>query len=114
MAEKSDVFVLDILMKNETKHKDMIDIMNHLHNYLGEAWNPDHPVLSGGDQVTCERQLGAKRHMMCGNTAVERLDLLQPVVEDWHCLVSLVGVSIIYIAVIKNALCTIIVNLNCR
>ena len=26
MAEKSDVFVLDILMKNETKHKDMIDI----------------------------------------------------------------------------------------
>lgn len=94
MAEKSDVFVLDILMKNETNHKDMIDIMTKLQDYLGEGWNPDHPVLSGGDQVTCERQLGAKRHVMCGNTAKERLDFLQPVVEDWHCLVSFVGVSI--------------------
>ena len=96
MSNKFDVFVLDILMKNETKNKDMIKIMQTIQDYLGESYNVDHPVLCGGDQLTCERQLGAKRHMMCGNTAWDKLDLLQPVVEDWHCLVSLVGVSIIH------------------
>lgn len=93
MSKKSEVFVLDILHKNETKNKDMVDIMKTLQGYLGEEYSADRPVLSGGDQLTCERQLGAQRHMMCGNTAEERLELLEPVVEDWHCLVSLVGVS---------------------
>lgn len=94
MSKKSDVFVLDVLMKNETKHKDMIDIMATLQGYLGEGYSADHPVASGGDQVTCERQMGSQRHMMCGNTARDRLELLEPVAEDWHCLVSLVGVSV--------------------
>ena len=44
-------------------------------------------------KVTCERQIGSQKHMMCGNTARERLQVLEPVVEDWHCLVSLLGVS---------------------
>lgn len=37
MSQKSEVYVLDILMKNEAKHKDMIDIMNTLQSYLGDA-----------------------------------------------------------------------------
>jgi hypothetical protein len=90
MSKKSDVFVLDVLMKNEVEHKDMIEIMKTLQGYLGEDYGDDHPVLVGGDQLTCERMLGSQRHLMCGNTKGERLELLLPVSED---CVSLIGVS---------------------
>lgn len=30
---------------------------------------------------------------MCGNTPRERLEILEPVSEDWHCLVTLLEVS---------------------
>ena len=91
MCKKSDVVVLDILMKNES---DMVDIMTTLQDYLGEDYSDDRPVLSRGDQMTCERQVGAQRHMMCGNSVKERLESLKPVAEDWHCLVAFIGVSI--------------------
>lgn len=42
---------------------------------------------------TCERGNGAQRNMMCGNSIVERLGLLEPVSEDWHCLVRLLQVA---------------------
>ena len=93
MSKKSEVVVLDVLMKNEAKNRDMLDIMNTLQGYLGEKYPEDRPVLCGGDHMTVEREVGAQRHMMCGNTRRERLELLEPVVEDWHCLVCLIGVS---------------------
>ena len=46
MSKKSDVYVLDILMKNEAKHKDMIDIMTTMQSYLG-----DDPSIATG--CTC-------------------------------------------------------------
>ena len=92
MSKKSEVVVLDVLMKNETKHADMIAIMNTMQEYLGSDYDEERRILSGGDQVTYERQLGSQKHMMCGNTTKERLQILEPVVEDWHCLVSLLGV----------------------
>ena len=93
MSQKSEVVVLDVLMKNETVHTDMISIMNTMQGYLGEDYDDNRRILSGGDLLTCERQVGAQKHMMCGNTPKERLQVLQPVVEDWHCLVSLLSVS---------------------
>ena len=94
MSLKSEVFVLDVLMKNEAKHQDMIAIMQTYQRYLTDSGCSDtERVLSGGDQLTCERQVGSQRHMMCGNAPRERLGLLEPVVEDWHCLVSFLGVS---------------------
>lgn len=93
MSEKSEVYVLDILMKNEAKHKDMIDIMTRMQDYLGENYDEERRILSGGDLVTCERQVGAQRHLMCGNTQKERLEILEPVGEDWHFRLCLLGVS---------------------
>ena len=52
----------------------------------------DRRVASGGDHLTCERQLGA-RHLMDGDTPRDRLELLEPQAEDWHCLVCVLGVS---------------------
>ena len=66
--------------------------MNTMQEYLGSDYDKERIILSGGDQVTYERQLGSLKHMMCGNTTRERLQVLEPVVEDWHCLVSLLRV----------------------
>ena len=90
MRQKSEVVVLDVLHKNETSHADMISIMKVQQKYSGDS---DTTVLSGGDQLTCERQRGAKTHVMDGDTWRDRLDLLEPVVEDWHALQSFLGVS---------------------
>ena len=93
MAKKSEVVVLDILMKNETEHKDMLEIMGVIQDYLGDSYPQERRVLSGGDHLTCERQIGAQRHMMDGNTQQERLEILEPVVEDWHCQMCILVVS---------------------
>lgn len=68
MSQKSDVFILDV---------------------LGEGYQDGRVVACGGDQLTRERQSGAQRHVMCGDTPRERLELLEPVSEDWHALVCL-------------------------
>ena len=62
MGKKSEATVLDILMKNEASRSDMIDIMKCMHDYLGKEYPTERRVLSGGDQLTCERQVGAQRH----------------------------------------------------
>jgi len=40
--------------------------------------------LFGGDQLTCARARSAKRHRQDSATPLEKLDGLEPVVEDWH------------------------------
>ena len=92
MATKSEVVVLDVLHKNETLHADMVDIMKEEQSYLGGK--SDLTVISGGDQVTCERQRCSQQHMMDADTRSGRLELLEPCVEDWHCLLSVLGVGV--------------------
>ena len=99
MSKKSEVFVLDVLMKNEAKHTDMIDIMSAMQGYLGEGYHDGRVVACGGDHLTVERQIGAQRHLMDGDTPRERMELLEPVVEDWHALVCLLKVNTILIII---------------
>lgn len=94
MAAKSNVVVVDVLLKNEACHSDMIDIMATMQEYLGKEYPEDRRLLSGDDQLTCERQVGAQRHRMDGDTVRDRLSIFEPVTEDWHCLVCLLSVSI--------------------
>ena len=79
--------MLDVLMKNESSRSDMIDIMKCMQDYLGKEYPSERRVPSGGDQQTCERQVGAQRHTMDGDTIQDRLGILEPVMDDWHCLV---------------------------
>ena len=81
-------------MKNEASRSDMIDIMKCMQDYLGKEYPSERRVPSGGDQLTCERQVGAQRHTMDGDTIQDRLGLLEPVTEDWHCLVCFLSVSV--------------------
>ena len=46
MAKKSDVIVLDVLMKNEAKNADMLDIMQAMQGYLAEDFPSNQRVLS--------------------------------------------------------------------
>ena len=94
MAQKSDVHVIDVLLKNEAKHSDMIDILLHQHSFITDDFPDGHKLLSGGDQLTCERQVGAQRQRMDGDTAREKLRLVEPQVEDWHTLMTFLSVSI--------------------
>ena len=91
MADKSEVIVLDVLHKNEIKSTHMIQIMRGMASYLGTTYK--HIVLTGGDHVTCEREQGAKRHVMFSNTPEGRLEQLEPCVEDWHCVMNFMMVS---------------------
>ena len=91
MSEKSEVAVIDVLHKNETCNKDMHEIMLTMQSYLGDTFSEK--VLSGGDQVTCERQKCVQRHVMDSDTPAERLEMLEPVLEDWHALMCFLTVS---------------------
>ena len=82
--------LLDVLMKNEAVHTDMVDILIHIQSYLGENYPRNCKVGAGGDQMTVERERGAQRHQMDGDTVEERLGLLVPDTEDpgtvwWFC-----------------------------
>ena len=61
----------------------MLVIMKTMHDYFGEDFPNDNKVLSGGDQLTCERQSCAQKHVMDGDVPIE---LVEPVTEDWHTL----------------------------
>ena len=86
MALKSEVFFVDILMKNEAVHTDMVDIMVYMQDLLGKDVPSGCKVLSGGDQLTCEQQANAQRHRMDGDSIAYHLQLLEPICEDWHAL----------------------------
>lgn len=92
MALKSEVFFVDVLMKNEAVHADMVDIMEYMQDRLGEEFSTC-KVLSGGDQLTCERQANAQRHRMDGDSTRDRLQLLEPMCEDWHALMCFMKVT---------------------
>ena len=67
----------------------MIDIMSRMHDYLGPDYPSDRRVLTGGVQ----------RHTIDGDTVRDCLKLLEPVTEDWHCLVCLLSVSAVCVCV---------------
>jgi len=51
-----------------------------------------HPILSGGDQLTCCR-CGAQSLRCNHESTLDRLEGLVPVTEDWHARLTLVKVD---------------------
>lgn len=105
---------LGIQLKNELKHEDMISIMLSLHDYVPTTCHQEefkistgdsvtlqkhsfHKVMLGGDQLTTARARGSQRIRMNSETALDRLEGLLPVTEDWHTRLCLLVVSITYI-----------------
>ena len=101
---------LGVLPKNENVNEEMVDIMDHLHQYVPVHRSTDritvpssdeeievvtdqlNSVIFGGDQLTVARARGAQKIQMNTKTSTERLLKLVPAIEDWHSKVCLLGV----------------------
>ena len=93
---------LGIILKDETKYDDMIDILEHIQQYVpvkhvqrelvvpvtGEVLHLEDQefarTLVGGDQLTAARACGAQLFRSNSETNEHRLAGLLPVCEDWH------------------------------
>lgn len=101
---------LGILLKDEMKYEDMVEIMRHLHKYVpcvtsvtkkvlpGSDKEVElvedrfHKILFGGDQLTVARARGGQRIRRNSDRAMHSLDGLIPTCEDWHAKLCLLGV----------------------
>ena len=102
---------LGVLLKNENKADDMVEIMSHLHQYVpavehtktvfvpstGEMVQIKHAVFNkiflGGDQLTVVRARGSQNAMENSISPSTRMRGLIPCIEDWHTKLNLLGVS---------------------
>ena len=85
---------LGVLMKDENRSGDMMDVMDHYHQYVPsrEDGTPI-PVIFFGDGLSCERAVSAKRGRLNTPTAWTRLEGLEPAVQEWHCRMHLMEVD---------------------
>ncbi len=77
-----------------------------------------HRIIVGGDMLTAARARGCQRLRKCGQRALEQLDGVLPVCEDWLAKWVLLGVSTCHASYNKWALhvevyhvCTVIMCL---
>ena len=87
---------MGVLEKNENDSSEIVEIMQHLHTYvpIDERGSPIH-VLSGGDLLTCEREINALEDRCNASTAKGRIEGLIPCLEDFHTFGNFLGVSIV-------------------
>ena len=95
-----------MLLKNENKQEDVINILEHLTRYVPYVTNEDtvvdasgeevpvvvhkfHNVILGGDQLTVERIHGSQRAWSNADQSLETLKFFKGVVEDWHSEVAI-------------------------
>ena len=101
---------LGVLLKNENKVDEMVDVITHLHDYVptvtktGNVMVPGceqpksvllqnfHHILLGGDQVTVVRALSSQSVRRNSTNSSDKLEGIVPVCEDWHARVVLLQV----------------------
>uniref|UniRef100_A0A1X7UBB4 DUF6589 domain-containing protein n=1 Tax=Amphimedon queenslandica TaxID=400682 RepID=A0A1X7UBB4_AMPQE len=114
-----------VLRKNKMKNEDMVAILSFLQQYVPvrlenvELVDPNdgqvfqlsadcfHYVLFGGDQLTAERDTGAKRSKDNENQGIDRLKGLVPETEDWHAKVCFLKAHILHRVMKKLGLNTL-------
>ena len=101
---------LGILLKNENRGDEMVEIMSHhqyvpSHQYIkkvfvtGTGQEVDvsevifKKILFGGDQLTATRGRSAKRARSNSLSSITRLDGLEPNASDFHVQLNLLDVS---------------------
>ncbi|XP_071137079.1 uncharacterized protein [Mytilus edulis] len=83
--KKSNIIPLGILEKDENIMEQMIEIMEHLQQYVPTTENGKMiPLLLGGDALSVERGDGAQRARQDARTPEQRLDGYLWKSEDWH------------------------------
>lgn len=100
-----------MVLKNENKSDDMVDIMKHMHQYVPyDEYEEEqmvegiaetvtvtkasaYPILFGGDQLTAARARSARKAKVNSVVPAKRFHGLIPVAEDWHTRMNYLGVS---------------------
>lgn len=62
----------------------MAAIMTHFQTYAPVVDGKPVPVISGGDLLTCEREMNSKEHRQDSTDPVKAWKGLVPVIEDFH------------------------------
>jgi hypothetical protein len=76
---------LGILHNDETKTKDMVEILESYHQYLPSKPNGDPVILPlYCDGLSCERTEGAQEARLNGADRWTRLEGLEPCIQEWH------------------------------
>ena len=76
-------------MKSEQSGEDMVDILEHIHQYVPRSPSGDYyPVFFDGDQVTRERASGAQDAKLQSDEEARKLRGVIPQAADWHALVT--------------------------
>ena len=93
---------LGVMLKNENKNDEMVEILDALHKYVPSCTSQlhfEHPdtgadhsldvehfkhVLVGGDQLTIARVRSAQLIRANSNSSHSRLEGLVPSIQDWH------------------------------
>ena len=101
---------LGIILKDEKKVSDMVDILLDHHQYVPSSsanimvdvpgqseeemrLDAIHKLLYFGDQLTAECIRGAQAIRSNSENDIERLEGIIPAITDWHTKVSFLGVS---------------------
>eukprot|EP00731_Ephydatia_muelleri_P026207 Em0018g307a len=101
---------LGVLLKNENKLDEMVEIMDELQKYIPskttvqvfddgngdvERMEIHHlsPIVLGGDQLTTARAIGSQRMRKNSHETTRRLVGFIPVTEDWHTKVCFMKAS---------------------
>ena len=102
---------LGVLLKNENKTGDMLDILKYLHQYVPTVHTTVdhmidsiqvsetikkaiyHRILLGGDQLTACRARSCQEAMRNADDPDWKVQGLIPVCEDWHTQVCLLKVK---------------------
>lgn len=88
---------LGVILKNENKLDDMIEILGELQKLVPSTSDNSgtmlHQVLFGGDQLTAKRARSAIRIRDNSIQEIDRLKGFIPVSEDWHAKVVFLEVS---------------------
>ncbi|XP_071500371.1 uncharacterized protein [Diadema antillarum] len=83
--KKSKIVPLGVLQKDETKVSDMIDVLDHLTQYVPKD-SSSQPIISllYGDQLSCERHRDAQNARVNEESQWDRLLGLHPAIQEWH------------------------------
>ncbi|XP_052071483.1 uncharacterized protein LOC127709853 [Mytilus californianus] len=83
--KKSDIVPLGILEKDENITEQMIEVVQHLQQYVPKTNDGKFiPILLGGDALSVERGEAASRARMDAITEEDRLEGFTWKSEDWH------------------------------
>ena len=114
---------LGVLNKSEMKYDDMIEIMEHVHQYVPtntETVEIDLPTIDdklkvtktnvhttvfAGDLLTAKRARGSQKIRSNSITPTEQISGLLPSSEDWHARLCLLQVSMVCV-VCRYTICT--------